>query len=34
MNKNNDSKYVIANKEANVMFIHNSCMYATLVELI
>ena len=30
MNKNN----VTANKEANVVFIYNSCIYVTLVELI
>ena len=34
MNENNDSKYVTANKESNVMFIENYFhIYVTLVEL-
>ena len=32
MNKNNGSKYITANKDANAMFIYNSCIYVTLVE--
>ena len=34
MSKNNNTKCVTTNKEANAMFMFNSCIYVTLVELI